>query len=370
MTADTGFSIPNGHHGEWMEGENAFVSDDNYAWTDVDNTAHYWTDYSITGDGVVDSVELGVEYWQEGGADDVIFRVTWDGGDSWGAPHIPGLNPADPNTVEWFNITADPGIPWTWSMLSDANFQVFGYNTCFGMPCGFQYVDWIPVRLYWTPNTAPTIDGASDYAQVTVENFHDRLFTASDSNSDALTWTLTTDCPELSLWQDNWTAGVQGVPKTIGVYYVLLTVQDAWDSATFNYSLTVTTRDILACTDCYITGKIGYRYWLNVYSFKLNVTSSGAVIERFIWDFGDGVSANTTEPFVEHTYWVGAFMSENVTVTVHVLTSSGASQPITRDVTVNNAWQLWGLLFFLVVGAYLVMRYVSRVYAKQVHESG
>ena len=61
-------------------------------------------------------------------------------------------------------------------------------------------------------------------------------------------------------------------------------------------------------------------------------TSTGNIL-NFVWDFGDGASANGVKP--SHKFDVGEFTSKTFTVNLTVLDNLGAHHTTYQQITVN-----------------------------------
>jgi len=153
VKADVATNSPGDDSGDWSHGDDAYSSNNQYAYISTDNKKHQFYDYDFSlGSATITKVEVGFEAY--GGAtttpDKLCFRVrydkspeTWSSWSSWY-----NLPTSDPNTQTWVDFTG--ATTWTTSKLSDTNFKVeVDYDKgSGGTPKA--YLDWIPVRVTYS----------------------------------------------------------------------------------------------------------------------------------------------------------------------------------------------------------------------------
>ncbi|MBN1191539.1 MAG: hypothetical protein JXA46_17415 [Dehalococcoidales bacterium] len=155
----------------YTDPENAFSDENSYAWLSYSGVNHQiFYDYGINiPDGsTIEGIEVRLDWWldQTAYTNYIDVGLSCDGGATW----ISSYRTAATERTSDGNPTDTVGGPtdtwdrtWSASDLSDANFRVKLH--CYSGYSGRDfYLDWLPVRVYYTSDTTPpsvTIDQAS-----------------------------------------------------------------------------------------------------------------------------------------------------------------------------------------------------------------
>jgi hypothetical protein len=161
----------------WNNGSNAYSSNNIYATTNTHTAVQTYTTYGFslgTTAAAINKVEVGVEAYQVAGTDgqpeNLDVHVSWDNGVNWYDPAgtaggwSSSYKPptSDPNCVYWWDFTGAKAV-WTATDLDNDHFKVQVRYQKQGAEASTVYLDWIPVRVIYTPATAASISGAKFY---------------------------------------------------------------------------------------------------------------------------------------------------------------------------------------------------------------
>ncbi len=142
----------------WSSPEDAYSSDDAYAYTDINGQMQPYGNYgfSIPGKAVIAKVEVGYEAYND--EDEKIgITLSWDGRSTWATEYVsPPLGRDDPNNVTWIDFTS--ATSWTPNKLSNANFYARAKGIMTGSVMDSVFLDWIPVRVTYVESPSAHAD--------------------------------------------------------------------------------------------------------------------------------------------------------------------------------------------------------------------
>jgi len=190
--------------GTWSNKPYAFSSDDNYAYTDIEEATQQYGNYgfSVPPAANVTKVEVGYEAYGGGPGDDKIgITLSWDNGITLATEYIsPSLGDTDPDIVNWLDFTN--ATNWTTDKLSNVNFRTrvkaIRGN---GAKLDNVFLDWFPVRVtYVVPPLAHAdvdilIRGADGTIRQTVAGDaanSETLSTVAQTLSETYSWPTNT----------------------------------------------------------------------------------------------------------------------------------------------------------------------------------
>jgi hypothetical protein len=227
-------------------------------------------------------------------------------------------------------------------------------------------------------NTAPTITNPliEDYAVEGQKYGYE--FSATDPESDALTWTMQTDATFLNIISNDATGTVYGTPRLNqdeGVYYVNVIVSDGSLTDNCNYTLRVTIEKNVDSPIKVFTDT-EYDPWTNKLKIELWYHQTGGseeakVKEKYIIVFVDGEQINgfislNSSVYVDMPWNHFDPNQHDVRVLGYVVVdwSDGpwtyASEP--EDTKANNFPRfLFLMVIFILIGSILVMLIVERL---------
>jgi KaiC/GvpD/RAD55 family RecA-like ATPase len=139
--------------GTWTNSDEAFTSNDIYAYTSSNNARQEYGFYmfNIPSTATITKVEVGYEAYTSTN-EELGISLSWNGGSTWATEYVtPMLGNADPDAVTWVDFSNSTN--WTANKLSDSMFlsRMRAIRVGFGM--GYVYVDWLPVRVTYIPDT-------------------------------------------------------------------------------------------------------------------------------------------------------------------------------------------------------------------------
>lgn len=239
LADDTGWMNPTanaadtGGDGNGFESnpENAYTDGSGYAYNSngaADRHRYYDYNFNIPAGSTIDGIEVRLDWWLDSTArtSSMSAELSWDGGTSWTASGTDTTETTSEHTAVLGSYSDTWGHPWTVDELSNDYFRV--RLTC-NSNSAFRdfYLDWVPVRVYYTPPSAPNADfTASPTSGCTTL---DVTFTdASTGSPTSWSWSFPGGNPS--------TATGQGPHSVIydsaGSYNVSLTVINAYGSDT------------------------------------------------------------------------------------------------------------------------------------------
>ncbi len=148
INSPTLFSI-----GTWGNPNEAYVSDDTYAYSSTPVATQRYGSYgfNLPSTAWIIKVEVGFESYTS--EDERIgITLSWTSGTAWATEYVsPQLENADPNTTTWIDFSN--ATDWTADKLSDGLFFTRVKAVKTGIAMGDVFVDWLPVRVTYVPDT-------------------------------------------------------------------------------------------------------------------------------------------------------------------------------------------------------------------------
>ena len=159
------------------------------------------------------------------------------------------------------------------------------------------------------PTITPTVNNPANRTTAAGTSVSLQL-AASDPNGDTLTFAASGLPPGLSL--NSATGLISGVPTTVGVYNVLVSVSDGLNAASANFTWTITNGNVLTLAPLPALPPVVAATGVASYT----ATASGGINVLYRWDFGDGTTPVwSNQATTNHTFAAPGIY--NVTVTAN-----------------------------------------------------
>lgn len=129
----------------WTDPTNAYVSDDAYAYSNLNNTYQEYKgyDFDTTGWTGISKVEVGIEVKTDSGGDDQLGIRVWSG-KAWSSEYIYNVTWTTDNFF-WVDVTGT--LSWVPSMFHEGRAKVKITYIQVGGTATPIYVDWLPLRI-------------------------------------------------------------------------------------------------------------------------------------------------------------------------------------------------------------------------------
>ena len=205
LAADTGWMNPTANA---VDSNGGFDTNPANAYTDgsgnasdsvssytTDNHRYYNYNLGVPAGATINGIEVRIDWWLNGntGTNTIGVQLSWDGGTSWTSAKTDTTEPTSEKTTIFGNTSDDWGHSWSANELGNTSFRVRVQCSATSSARTF-YLDWIPVRVTYTPDTTPptvTINQAAAQGDPTNESAIDFTVVFSESVSDFATGDVT-----------------------------------------------------------------------------------------------------------------------------------------------------------------------------------
>ena len=310
-----------------------------------DRHKFYGYDFSSLSGVVIDGIEVRLDWWLSDnvGTNSMNAELSWDGGTSWTSAKSTTGEPESEQTLILGGGSDKWGrTSWSESDFSNSNFRVRITSNSTSSDRDF-YLDWIPVRIYYTPDTtAPTVGisgvpadwtNADQTATVTCND-------GSGSGCDAATYKIKTDSLNPGTCSTTYSDYTLSSPQTISSHlWVCGTAKDNAGNAGFSSPIEFKVDKTTPTIDEVQPGDGSYvRSTINLVASNVNDLVSGIANVNFYID-DDLVGAGGYSNPSEYTYsdWNSGSVSDGVhTLAVIATDAAGNSTTHSHSITVDN----------------------------------